>query len=163
MNIIIKIHDLFIKHLETILFCCLINLLTISYFVFYNFTKLQRLLKLLEHLSQRNAEAINKLSQYSTVFETNEVNISLIDDKIKTDAFFCTESLVDGAAFVGLIALVIYFSQGKVSISTYFSNLGTIVYQVQPFMVLVLINFFCYYFKNFFMLFFFKNVFCFYL
>lgn len=155
MNIIIKIHDLFIKHLETILFCCLINLLTISYFVFYNFTKLQRLLKLLEHLSQRNAEAINKLSQYSTVFETNEVNISLIDDKIKTDAFFCTESLVDGAAFVGLIALVIYFSQGKASISTYFSSLGTIVYKVQPFMVLVLIEFFCYYFKNFFMLFFF--------
>ncbi len=155
MNIIIKIHDLFIKHLETILFCCLINLLTISYFVFYTFTKLQRLLKLLEHLSQRNAEAINKLSQYSTVFETNEVNISLIDDKIKTDAFFCTESLVDGAAFVGLIALVIYFSQGKASTSTYFSSLGTIVYQVQPFMVLVLINFFCYYFKNFFMLFFF--------
>lgn len=155
MNIIIKIHDLFIKHLETILFCCLINLLTICYFVFYNFTKLQRLLKLLEHLSQRNAEAINKLSQYSTVFETNEVNISLIDDKIKTDAFFCTESLVDGAAFVGLIALVIYFSQGKASISTYFSSLGTIVYQVQPFMVLVLMEFFCYYFKNFFMLFFF--------
>jgi hypothetical protein len=79
----------------------------------------------------------------------------LIDDKIKTDAFFCTESLVDGAAFVGLIALVIYFSQGKASISTYFSSLGTIVYQVQPFMVLVLMEFFCYYFKNFFMLFFF--------